>query len=89
MFLFYVCVKHPLLLEVVRHGVLRQKWRLEPDFSANPFALDMRSVRRMIASSAASKLWAEVRALDLIELIDLAPGGVADSSGDIDLEFQN
>ena len=69
----------------MRHGVLRQKRRLQPDFGADPFALGMGSVGRMIAAAAAAELRAEVRALDLIELADLAPGGVADGSGDIDL----
>jgi len=77
MFLFYVCVKHPLLLEVVRHGVLRQKWRLELDFGSDPFAFGMGSIRRMVAASTAAELGTEVRALNLIELADLAPGGVA------------
>ena len=36
-------VEHALLLQIVRHGVLRQKRRLQPDFGANPFALGVRS----------------------------------------------
>jgi hypothetical protein len=42
----------------------------------------------MVAASTAAELGTEVRALNLIELADLAPGGVADGSGNIDLEFQ-
>ena len=83
-----VGVEDPFLFQVVRHGVLRQKRRLEPDFSADPLALDMRGIGRMIAPSPASELRTEVRALNLIELIDLAPRSVADGTGDIDLEFE-
>ena len=68
----------------MRHGVLRQKRRLEPDFGADPFALGVRSVSGMIAASAAAELRAEVGALNLIELVDLAPRLVADRAGDID-----
>ena len=82
--LLHVGVKHVLLFKIMRHGVLRQKRRLEPDFSADPFAFDMRSIGRMVASSSAPELRPEVRALNLIELIDLAPGSVADSARDID-----
>jgi len=69
----------------MRHGVLRQKRRLEPDFSADPLALGVRSIRRMIAAAATAELWTEVRALNLIKLADLAPSGIADGSGDVDL----
>jgi hypothetical protein len=39
----------------------------------------------MVTASAAAELRAEVRALDLIKLIDLAPGSVADRAGYVDL----
>jgi hypothetical protein len=89
MSLLHVRVEHSFLLEIVRHGVLSQKRRLEPDLSANPFTLGMGSIGWMVASSAAAELWTEVRALDLIELMDLAPGRVAYCAGNIDLEFQD
>jgi len=85
MTLFYVRVEHAFLLQVVRHGVLGQKRRLEPDFSAYPFAFGMRSIRRMVTAAAAAELRAEVRALNLIELIDLAPRGVTDCAGHVNL----
>ena len=43
----------------------------------------------MVAASAAAELRAEVRALDLIELLDLAPCGIADCAGDVDFELQD
>jgi hypothetical protein len=49
----------------------------------------MRRVGRMIAASAAAELRAEVRALDLVKLINLAPGGVAHGAGYVDLEFED
>jgi len=87
--LLHVCVEHAFLLEVVRHGVLGQKWRLEPDFGTYPLALGMGSVGRMVAAAATAELRAEIRALNLIKLLDLAPGGVANCAGNIDFEFQN
>ncbi len=85
--LLHICIKHPVLLEIMRHGVLRQKWRLEPDFCAYPFALGMRSIGRMITASTAAELRAEVGALNLIILLNLGPRGVADSPGNINLEL--
>ena len=42
-------------------------------------------VERMVAATAAAKLRAEVRALDLVELLELTPGFVAHRAGNIDL----
>jgi hypothetical protein len=39
----------------------------------------------MVATPAAAELGTEVRALNLIKLANLAPGSVANGSGDIDL----
>jgi hypothetical protein len=86
--LFYVRVEYAFLFQVVRHGVLGQERRLQPDLSANPLAFAVRSIGRMVTSAAATELRAEVRALNLIKLVDLAPGRVADGAGNVDLEFQ-
>jgi hypothetical protein len=83
--LLHIGVEHTLLLKVVGHGVLCQEWGLEADFGADPFAFGVRSVGGMIAASAAAELGTEIGALDLIERADLAPGGIADGAGDIDL----
>jgi hypothetical protein len=83
--LLHIGVEDTLLLKVVGHGVLCQEWGLEADFGADPFAFRVWGVGRMITASAAAELGAEVGALDLIELVDLAPDGIADGSGDIDL----
>jgi len=63
--------------------VLCQKRRQKPDFGPDPFALDVRLIRSVIATPAAAELRAEVRTLNLIKLLDLLPGFVADRSGDI------
>ena len=42
-------------------------------------------VERVMATSSAAELRAEVRALDLVKLADLAPGFVAGRAGDVDL----
>jgi hypothetical protein len=42
----------------------------------------------MVAASAAAELGAEVRALNLIVLVDVPPRGIADSSGDVDFQLQ-
>jgi len=34
----YVSVQHAILFKIMRHGVLRQKRRLEADFGPYPFA---------------------------------------------------
>lgn len=73
----------------MRHGILRQKRRLEPDLSPDPFALAMRRIGRMIAASSTAKLRPEIRRLDLLKLLDLAPGSIAYRTGDIDFELQD
>src|SRR5579859_24193 len=82
--LLHIGVEHTFLLEIVRHSVLSQKRRLQPDFGADPFALGVRSVGRMVAASATSELRTEVCALNLIKLADLAPGSITNSSRDVD-----
>jgi hypothetical protein len=86
---FHVRVENAFLLKVTGHGVLRQKRRLEPDFGADPLALGMGSIGRMVAAAAAAELRAEVRTLNLIKLLDPAPRGVADGAGDIDLKLED
>ena len=70
----------------MRDRVLRQKRRLQADFGADPFAFRVRSVWRVVAASTAAELGAEVGALNLIKLLDFAPGGVADGARNIDLQ---
>src|SRR5208282_1070643 len=87
--LLHVRVEYALLLQIMRHGVLGQKRRLQPDFRANPFALAVRRVGCVIAASAAAELRAKIGALHLIELLDLAPGVVAHGAGNVNLKFQS
>jgi hypothetical protein len=81
----YICVEHALLFQIMRNCILRQKRSLEADFGSHPFALSVWRIRRMITSSAAAELWAEVRALDLVKLVDLAPSLIADGPGYVNL----
>jgi len=69
----------------MRYGILRQKRRLELNLSPNPFALAVGRIWYMVAAPATAELRTKIGALDLIELIDLAPGVVADSARNIDL----
>ena len=87
--LLHVGIEYPFLLQVMGHGVLGQERRLEPDFGANPFAFGMGRVWRMVAAATTAELGAEVRALNLIKLTDLAPGGIAHGAGNVDLKLQN
>lgn len=82
----YIRIHHPLLLQVVRDGVLRKQWGLQADFSADPFAFVMRGVRSVVAAAAAAELGAEVGALDFVVLADFAPGFIAECAGDVDFE---
>ena len=43
----------------------------------------------MVATAAAAELRSEVGGLDLVELVNFAPGLIADRSGDVDFELQN
>jgi hypothetical protein len=73
----------------VRHGVLRQKRRLKPDLGPNPLAFRMRRIRWMVTATTTSKLRAEICALNLIILLDLAPRRIANRAGNVDLQFQD
>jgi hypothetical protein len=63
---------------------LSQKWRLEPNLGADPFAFVVGCVERMIAPSATAELRTEIRTLDLIELFEFAPGFIAHRARNID-----
>lgn len=43
----------------------------------------------MIAAPSAAELRAEVGGLDLLEVIEFAPGGIAHCAGNVDLESEN
>lgn len=89
MLLLNIGIEDTLLLQVVRHGVLRQKGSLEPDLSSNPLSFGMGSVGWVVASASAAELRAEIGTLNLIELPDLAPGRVPDGSSNVNLESQD
>jgi hypothetical protein len=59
---------------------------LKANFGSNPFALRVGRLGRVVAASATAESGAEVGALDLIELFDLAPGFVADGAGYVDFQ---
>jgi hypothetical protein len=78
-------IKHPVLLQIMRDCVLSQKRRLQADFSADPFSFVVGSVERMVTTSATAELGAEIRTLNLVELLESAPGFIAHRAGNIDL----
>jgi hypothetical protein len=82
----HVGVEHAVLLQIVGDGVLREERGLHCDFSADPLALGMRSIGNMFARPARSKLRPEPGPLDRVELLELFPGLVANSAGDVDAE---
>jgi len=82
----HIRIQHALLLKIVRYRILRQKRRLQPGFRPDPLSLIMRHSRRMIAASATAELRTELSALDLVKLLNLAPGLVADRAGNVDLQ---
>ncbi len=82
----YIGIEDAFLLKVVRHRVLSEERRLELDFSTNPGAFSVRRIGRSLCQIPAAELWAEAGALNLIELIDLAPGLVTYGAGDIDFQ---
>ena len=84
-----VGVEDPFLFQVVRHGVLRQKRRLQPDLGAKPFTLCVRCISGMVTRTDTSKTRTECRTLYLVVLSHRAPDLVANCAGNIDLEFQN
>jgi hypothetical protein len=86
--LLHISVEHALLLKIMRHGILRQKRSLQPDFGADPFAFAMRRIGSMVAATAA-ELRSEISALNLIELVDLAPCSIADGARHVDFELEN
>jgi hypothetical protein len=87
--LLHIGIEHSFLFQIMRHRVLRQKWRLQADFGTDPFAFGVRRIRSVIATAAAAELRSKIGGLDLVELVDLTPGLVAYRAGNVDLEFQN
>jgi len=83
--LHYIGIEDAVLLEVVGDCVLGQERGLHVDFGADPFSFVVGRVEWVIAASAAAELGTEVGVLDLVELLDAAPGFVACRAGDVDL----
>ena len=48
----HVGIEDPVLLEVVRNGVLGEERRLQADLGADPFALRMRAIGGVLAGAA-------------------------------------
>jgi hypothetical protein len=82
----HIRIQHPILLQVMRNGVLRQQWCLQADFRSNPFAFRVGRTGCMIAHSAASEAVPEFGALDLVEMSKLTESLVANRSRNINLE---
>ena len=70
----------------MRYGILSEKRSLKMDLGSNPFALAVRRIQRVVMSATAAELRTKFSALDLIELLNLAPSLVADGSRHIDFQ---
>jgi hypothetical protein len=71
----------------MRHGILRQERRLDLNVGADPFALRMRRISRVVASPPTPQASADGRTFNLLELPEVAPHFIADSAGNVDLQF--
>jgi hypothetical protein len=69
------------------HGILRQERRLDLNVGADPFALRMRRISRVVASPPTPQASADGRTFNLLELPEVAPHFIADSAGNVDLQF--
>src|SRR5467141_3217801 len=85
----YVCIQDTFLLEVMRHGILCQERRLDLNVGADPFTLRMRCVGRVVASLPTPQASAERSTFNLVELPEVTPNFIADSAGNVDLQFYN
>ncbi len=82
----YIGIQYTFLLEVMRHGILRQERRLDLNVGADPFALRMRCINRVVASPPAPRTPADRRTFNLVELPEVTPHFIADSAGNVDLQ---
>lgn len=82
-------IQHTVLFQIVGHCVLGQKWRLQRDFGADPFALCMRDLSGVFADSAGTEPWAKGGSLNFIELAEFLPGFISHRAGDVDLQFHD
>src|SRR4029077_4261093 len=73
----------------MRHGILCQERRLDLNLGADPFTLRMRCISRMVASLPVPHASADRCTFNLLELPEVTPHFIADSAGNVDLQFYN
>src|ERR1700693_1760047 len=83
----YICIQYTFLLEVMRHGILCQQRSLDLNLGTDPFPLRMRDISRLIASLPPPQASADRRTFNLVELPEVTPHFIADSAGNVDLQF--
>ena len=83
----YICIQHTFLLEVMRDGILCQERRLDLNLGGDPFTLRVRCIGRVVAGAPAPGASADRRTFNLIELPEVTPHFIADSAGNVDLQF--
>ena len=83
----YICIQHTFLLEVMRDGILCQERRLDLNLGGDPFTLRVRCIGRVVAGAPAPGASADRRTFNLLELPEVAPHFIADSAGNVDLQF--
>ena len=79
-----VRIQYAFLLQIVRDRILREQRRLHANFGAHPFTLPVGRIRGMIARTFRSEVGAKRGALNLVKLLELAPGLVAERASNID-----
>src|SRR6266481_727427 len=85
----YICIQYTFLLEVMRHGILREERSLDLNLGTDPFTLRMRCINRVVACPPAPRAPADRRTFNLIELPEVTPHFIANSAGNVDLQFYN
>ena len=81
----HIRVQNAFLLQVVRDRVLCQQGRLQTNLGADPFTFQMGTVCRVVAGTARAEPGTKLGALNLIELLEVAPSLIADGSSNINL----
>ena len=71
----------------MRHGILCQQRSLDLNLGSDPFTLRMRRISRVVASTPTSQAPADRRTFNLVELPEVTPHFIADSAGNVDLQF--
>jgi hypothetical protein len=79
-------IQHPLLLQIIRDRILREQRCPQPDFRADPFPFRVHRASCVVTQATAAKFMPKLRALDLVELPQVAPCLISHRSRNVDFE---